>query len=90
MLSGLLPWFSLMIAGLVASVVLLLWGVRSGQFADQERARYLPLRDAETPVQGHSPGALGPEVYALVGLMAIAGVALGLALGLAIFRQYGG
>ncbi len=38
MVSGLLPWFSLMAAGLVASVALLVWGYRSGQFADQERA----------------------------------------------------
>jgi nitrogen fixation-related uncharacterized protein len=87
---GVLPWFALMAAGLVASVVLLIWGFRSGQFAEQERARYLPLRDREDDAAGGDSSRVAPEVYALVGLMAASGLALALTLGFAVFKQYGG
>ena len=90
MLFGLVPWFFLMIAGLVASIVLLLWGHKSGQFAEQERARYLPFRDEEFPDGANAPGRVGPEGYALLGLMAAAAIIIAVALGLAVFKQYGG
>jgi len=83
---GLLPWFSLMAAGLVASVVLLFWGYRSGQFADQERARYLPLRGETARPQYRERPGVAPEVYALTALMAAAGVALAVTLGIAVLR----
>ena len=85
MMWALIPWFALMAAGLVASVWLLFWGYRSGQFADQERARYLPLRGEETlPAEGR--GSYGREVYALAGLVAALGVAFAVALGIAVLR----
>jgi nitrogen fixation-related uncharacterized protein len=87
---GVLPWFVLMAAGIVASVVLLVWGYRSGQFADQERARYLPLRDREEAVPDGDSGRVAPEIYALVGLMAAFGLALALTLALVVFKNYGG
>ena len=90
MIFGLLPWFCLMAAGLVASVVLLFWGVRSGQFADQERARYLPLRGEELVMPNLGRRRTAREVYALAGFVAAAGIALAVCLGIAIFRQYGG
>ena len=87
---GLLPWFFLMAAGLIAAIALLVWGHWSGQFAEQERARYLPLRDREDDAAGGDSSRVAPEVYALVGLMAASGLALALALGFAVFKQYGG
>ena len=90
MLLGILPWFLLMVAGLVASVALLFWGHRSGQFADQERARYLPFRDEESPAPANGRGRFGPETWALAGLMAGAGIILAIALRVAILKQYGG
>ena len=86
MVWGLLPWFSLMAAGLVASVALLFWGYRSGQFADQERARYLPLRDEEQVPLRQKSGASVRGIYLLAGLMAALGIVLALTLGVALFR----
>ena len=85
MVWALIPWFSLMAAGLVASVALLFWGRRSGQFADQERARYLPLRGEETlPEEGR--GSCAREVYTLAGLIVALGVAFAVTLGIAVLR----
>lgn len=40
------PYFIAYIAvGLVISLVVFYWAFRSGQFGDQQRARYLPLKD---------------------------------------------
>ena len=89
-LFGVLPWFSLMAAGLVASVALLVWGYKSGQFSGQERARYLPLRDKEGAPAHRNSGRVAPELYALAGLVAASGLALAVTLGFAVFRQYGG
>ncbi len=90
MLCGLIPWFCLMAAGLVAAVALLVWGYRSGQLAEQERARYLPLRDLEQTFKAVGSVKLSPEVYALAGLIAASIIALALTLGFAVFKQYGG
>ncbi len=83
---GLIPWFCLMTAGLAASVALLFWGMRSGQFADQERARYLPLRGEETLPEEGRRGAFPRQVYVLAGLVAALGGAFAATLGIAVFK----
>ena len=40
-----LPWTILVVVSLWVSVVGFIWALKSGQFSDQNRARYLPLRD---------------------------------------------
>jgi cbb3-type cytochrome oxidase maturation protein len=87
MIYALLPWVLLMAAGLVASVLLIFWGVRSGQFADQERARFLPLRDDARHVSTEKRSTFLPEAYAILALMALTGVVLALTLVLAIVRR---
>ena len=45
------PYFlTYMLAGFVVSLVVLIWALNSGQFKDQERARFIPL-SVETPAQ---------------------------------------
>lgn len=41
-------WAGFLVLGCMAAVLFFLWGMRSGQFGDQERAGYLPL-DAGIP-----------------------------------------
>ncbi len=36
-------WLELVVLSLIASLAAFLWGLRSGQFLDQERARFLAL-----------------------------------------------
>lgn len=89
MLFGLLPWFCLMAAGLVASVALLFWGHKSGQFSDQERARYLPLRGEDITAPARASRA-GREVYVLAGFIAATGIALAACVAVALLTQHGG
>ncbi|HYR02055.1 MAG TPA: hypothetical protein VES58_01835 [Syntrophobacteria bacterium] len=68
------PYFiAYMVSGLVLSVIVLLWALRTRQFRDQQRARYLPLvGEAEArPVQV----SRAHRIQAYV-LMAVAGLGL--------------
>jgi hypothetical protein len=40
----LFPWIFLILGSLVGGIGLFIWAYHSGQFSDQGRARYLPLR----------------------------------------------
>jgi len=42
-----LGWIVLTGTGVLASIGVFLWALRSGQFADQGRARYLPLGETD-------------------------------------------
>ena len=41
-------WILYGIVGFVVASLLFIWAVRNRQFEDQERARYLPLREPES------------------------------------------
>ena len=43
----LFPWIFLILGSLVAGIGLFIWADHSGQFSDQGRARYLPLRGVD-------------------------------------------
>ena len=73
-----LSWILLLAAGLLASMGVFFWALRSGQFSDQERARYLPLSDGLPLSRVENPAKLSREVYALllvigIGLLAMIG-----------------
>ena len=67
------------VIGLSVSLLVFFWAVKSGQFKDQQRARFLPLRDE--PDQG--PVAVSRfsrwEIYGLF-ILACAGLATSAAL----------
>jgi nitrogen fixation-related uncharacterized protein len=67
--------------GVVASVVLFFWAVRTDQFRDQQRARYLPLDGVDvlppTAGQRHWPREIVATVaVAFLGLAVLLGLAL--------------
>lgn len=51
-------WLFLVVISLAVSLVAFVWGLRSGQFSDQDRARYLPLGSdlLSDPLVVASPG----------------------------------
>ena len=54
-----LPWIMLVVISLWVSLAAFFWAFRHGQLADQERARYLPLRGERIfAVPGKGKGAI--------------------------------
>ena len=82
------PYFvTYMTLGLVISLVVFFWALNNGQFRDQQRARYLPLSDAEEG-QTTKVSRFGRwETYALF-FLAAAGIAASAAV--LIFALYNG
>ncbi len=63
-------WLILVIISLAISLIAFVWALESGQFSDQERARYLPLVDvpATAPAGPRPPGR---GIYALLMVIAL-------------------
>ena len=74
------PYFIAYIGiGLVISLVVFYWAIKTGQFSDQQRARFLPLWDSEdqSPVKTtriHRIEIYGLFILAVAGLSATAAV----------------
>lgn len=64
-----LPWVLLIVASLWVSLAGFLWAFKSGQFSDQDRARYLPLRGEVLPSPVKDPAKFSREVYVLLALV---------------------
>ena len=80
------PYFIAYIGiGVVLSLLVFYWAFRSGQFSDQQRARYLPLRgDAdEPPVKATRLYRI--EIY---GLFILAVIGLGASAAVLAFALY--
>ncbi|RJQ57447.1 MAG: hypothetical protein C4530_12485 [Desulfobacteraceae bacterium] len=92
------PYFmTYMFIGFGLSLLILLWALNSGQFKDQQRARFLPLQ-GETPSQPLPPSdpmsrmsrARRIEFYALIGLIVVGLMLTASVLGFSIIRSAGG
>jgi cbb3-type cytochrome oxidase maturation protein len=69
------PYFIAYITiGLSISLLVFFWALRNGQFREQQRARFLPLRDDEAAAPVKIPRLHRVEVYALF-FLAAAGLA---------------
>jgi cbb3-type cytochrome oxidase maturation protein len=74
------PYFvTYIIVGFVISMLVFFWALRNGQFKDQDRARFLPLRDEDETGRSRVSRFNRLEAFALgglacAGLLAIAAV----------------
>ncbi len=71
-----LYFISYMVAGLAVSLVVFIWALNNGQFKDQQRARYLPLKDEtdeDEPPMVRAKKISRYETYALM-FLAFAGL----------------
>jgi len=63
-------WLALVIVSLAVSLIAFMWGLGNGQFSDQTRARYLPLRDQLFPAVAGNQVKPDRTIYVLLGIMA--------------------
>lgn len=63
-------WFGLVAISLSVSLIAFIWAIKSGQFTDQQRLRYLPLRDLSAAPPPGEPARISIEVWALCGIAA--------------------
>ena len=84
-----LPWVLLIVVSLWVSLAAFFWALKHGQFSEQERARYLPLRSEISPPLIPHPSKLTHEVYALLGVLCMGGAALLVVL-ITVFLRPGG
>jgi cbb3-type cytochrome oxidase maturation protein len=69
------PYFITYIAvGFAVSLVVFIWALNNGQFKDQQRARYLPLKDEKEPAKVKVSKLSRYEAYALL-FLAMTGLA---------------
>jgi nitrogen fixation-related uncharacterized protein len=77
------PYFiTYMILGFAISLVVLYWCLKTGQFSDQQRARFLPLHDGPEPSGAQASRWNRYEAYGLL-FLALAG--LGASIAVVIF-----
>ncbi|MGD9367246.1 MAG: cbb3-type cytochrome oxidase assembly protein CcoS [Desulfobacteraceae bacterium] len=70
------PYFIAYIAiGLTISVVVFYWAVKNGQFKDQQRARFLPLRDTQDDAPVKATRFHRWEIFGLF-FLAVAGLSM--------------
>jgi cbb3-type cytochrome oxidase maturation protein len=61
-----LGWIILTATGISVSIAAFIWALRTGQFSDQSRARYLPLRGEMLKPSATRASRLSIEVYVLL------------------------
>jgi cbb3-type cytochrome oxidase maturation protein len=85
------PYFiTYMGLGIGVSVIVFIWALRNGQFSDQQRARFLPLEEADYAKTVKTSRMSRYEIYALA-FLACAGLSASAAvLVFALFFSKGG
>ena len=82
-------WLYLVVVSLLVSLAAFIWGLRSGQFSDQDRARYLPLGEdlLTRPVLVAGRRKQKAHTAALLVIVALGLIAFGVALFLSIHQR---
>ncbi len=83
-------WTLLIVASLWVSLGGFLWAYRRGQFRDQERARFMALRDEAAMQAPAGAGGARHEAFVVIGILAIGISAVITVLVIAVFRTAGG
>ena len=86
----LFPWIFLIVGSLVAGIGLFIWALHSGQFSDQGRARYLPLREIDPGREGRGQSCSTKKPYELIALLTSAIAVLLFTLVLVFLNRKGG
>jgi cbb3-type cytochrome oxidase maturation protein len=73
-------WIALVVISLWVGVVGFIWALKGGQFSDQSRARYLPLRDDFPLPPVKNPAKFSFEVYFLLAVLGMGCSILGVVL----------
>ncbi len=85
-----LPWVLLIIASLWVSLVGFFWALKSGQFSDQDRARYLPLRGEVFSLPVKDSGKISRGMYILLTLAGtVVFVLLAVLIGILVYSKGG-
>ena len=82
-------WIVLTATGILASIAVFIWAVRTGQFSDQGRARFLPLSDEMPSPHVGNPSRLSIEVYVLLGVFGMGVLAMAATVVLIVCRVRG-
>lgn len=82
-------WLFLVVISVSTSLVAFIWGLRTGQFSNQERARYLPLGEdlLSQPIPEVSRSKRRAHMAALCMMAGVAFIAFGAALTLALYHH---
>ena len=83
-------WLALVIVSLGISLIAFVWGLASGQFAEQARARYFPLRDQNSPAPPGNPARLTAEVYVLAAIFVCGLLVMAVPVLLTLWHSFGG
>jgi cbb3-type cytochrome oxidase maturation protein len=83
-------WAMLIAASLWVSLGAFLWAHRHGQFKDQERARFIALRDEAGPPGPVKVGGACHEAFVMIGILAVGIIAILAGLVIAFLRAAGG
>ncbi len=80
-------WILLIAISLWFSLIGFFWAIRTGQFSDQERARYLPLVGEDLITEVKNPSRWSREVYAMAIVMGIGLLVLLFTVGLILLQS---
>ncbi len=82
-------WIILVAISLFVSLIAFVWALRSGQFSDQGRARYLPLSDDSTLLQVRPPSKRTKEAYVLLCIIILGSLGIVGSVILSLWRSTG-
>ena len=81
-------WLVFLGSGTLMAVIVLVWSIRSHQFEDQDRARYIPLVGMEPEELAQEPRhRRGATYWGLVSIFVVNAVVIALTLALALLHM---